>query len=360
MAACLCRRLRRPSGTLDRSIEELDEKLRAGGAGRRASSSARSASATRRCGCASPAATLAEQLGRAFDHLADEETEEPAADDPRLGLRGLGNAAAAATAARSRQPARDDRLHRRRGTAFRVAACARPAQRVRPRDLESAGSGAATRTSCRSGSRPRPFARSSTGGSPIAARCFCTAAAVGQAAGGVLLVGAGGSGKSTCALSCLTSDLLYAGDDYVAVELRPEPRVLSLFCSGKLEPDHAALLPASSVSELRRRRRARREVGLLCRRAVSRSECAAAFRCGRSSRLACSGTEPRLHAADAGAGAWRRSRRARCSSSFRRGKRRCRRWRDCSGTSRRSASTSAARPSSIPPTIERLLDELAS
>jgi hypothetical protein len=69
------------------------------------------------------------------------------------------------------------------------------------------------------------------------------AAAVGQAEGGVLLVGAGGSGKSTSALSCLTSDLLYAGDDYVAVELEPEPRVLSLFCSGKLDPDHSALLP---------------------------------------------------------------------------------------------------------------------
>ena len=59
----------------------------------------------------------------------------------------------------------------------------------------------------------------------------------------MLLVGAGGSGKSTSALSCLTSDLLYAGDDYVAVELQPAPRVLSLFCSGKLEPDHAGLLP---------------------------------------------------------------------------------------------------------------------
>jgi hypothetical protein len=69
------------------------------------------------------------------------------------------------------------------------------------------------------------------------------AAAVGQSAGGVLLVGAGGSGKSTCALSCLSSDLLYAGDDYVAVELHPEPSVLSLFCSGKLEPEHSALLP---------------------------------------------------------------------------------------------------------------------
>lgn len=69
------------------------------------------------------------------------------------------------------------------------------------------------------------------------------AAAVGEPSGGVLLVGAGGSGKSTSALSCLTSDLLYAGDDYVALELGSEPRVLSLYCSGKLEPGHAALLP---------------------------------------------------------------------------------------------------------------------
>ncbi len=68
-------------------------------------------------------------------------------------------------------------------------------------------------------------------------------AAVGYADGGVLLVGAGGSGKSTCALSSLTSDLLYAGDDYVGIGFRPEPRVLSLFCSGKLDPDHARLLP---------------------------------------------------------------------------------------------------------------------
>lgn len=69
------------------------------------------------------------------------------------------------------------------------------------------------------------------------------AAAVGEPSGGVLLVGAGGSGKSTSALSCLTSELLYAGDDYVALELGQEPRVLSLYCSGKLEPGHSSLLP---------------------------------------------------------------------------------------------------------------------
>lgn len=67
-------------------------------------------------------------------------------------------------------------------------------------------------------------------------------AGVGYRDGGVLLVGRGGSGKSTCALSSLASGLLYAGDDYVAVAPGAEPRVFSLFSSGKLEPGHAARL----------------------------------------------------------------------------------------------------------------------
>lgn len=67
-------------------------------------------------------------------------------------------------------------------------------------------------------------------------------AAVGTREGGVLLVGRGGSGKSTSALSCLTSELLYAGDDYVAVRGEPDPWVYSLYSSGKLEPGHATLL----------------------------------------------------------------------------------------------------------------------
>jgi hypothetical protein len=78
-------------------------------------------------------------------------------------------------------------------------------------------------------------------------------AAVGNLAGGVLLVGAGGSGKSTCALSSLASGLQYAGDDYVGVQLGSEPRVVSLYCSGKLEPSHARLFahlpPASFVGD---------------------------------------------------------------------------------------------------------------
>jgi hypothetical protein len=69
-------------------------------------------------------------------------------------------------------------------------------------------------------------------------------AAVGLPGGGVLLVGKAGSGKSTTALACLGSELLYAGDDYVAVAVEPEPRVQSLYSSGKLEPAHVrTLLP---------------------------------------------------------------------------------------------------------------------
>jgi hypothetical protein len=39
---------------------------------------------------------------------------------------------------------------------------------------------------------------------------------------GTLLVGKGGSGKSTCALACLCSDFLYVGDDYIGVKIRDD------------------------------------------------------------------------------------------------------------------------------------------
>jgi hypothetical protein len=75
-------------------------------------------------------------------------------------------------------------------------------------------------------------------------------ASVGLRDRGVLLVGRGGSGKSTSALACLDSELLYAGDDYVAVDDGETPTVYSLFSSGKLEPAHAARLshlPAPAI-----------------------------------------------------------------------------------------------------------------
>jgi len=69
------------------------------------------------------------------------------------------------------------------------------------------------------------------------------AGAIGTAAGGVVLVGKSGSGKSTTALSSLDSDLLFAGDDYVGVSLGSQPEVYSFYSSGKLMQNHVERLP---------------------------------------------------------------------------------------------------------------------
>jgi hypothetical protein len=63
------------------------------------------------------------------------------------------------------------------------------------------------------------------------------AGAVGRPAGGVLLAGRGGSGKSNTALAVLASDLRYASDDYCLLASDPQPQVHSLYSSGKT---HAA------------------------------------------------------------------------------------------------------------------------
>lgn len=69
------------------------------------------------------------------------------------------------------------------------------------------------------------------------------AAAVGYQDGAVLITGKGGVGKSTTALACLASGMLYAGDDYVIVRLDPEPRVYSIYNTAKLNADSAARFP---------------------------------------------------------------------------------------------------------------------
>jgi hypothetical protein len=60
---------------------------------------------------------------------------------------------------------------------------------------------------------------------------FVHGGAVGNENGGVLLVGKGGSGKSTTSLACLEGGLLYASDDYCLVRPEPEPR-----CSASITP----------------------------------------------------------------------------------------------------------------------------
>jgi hypothetical protein len=68
---------------------------------------------------------------------------------------------------------------------------------------------------------------------------FVHGGAVGTESGGVLMAGKGGSGKSTSALACLHSDLLYASDDYcLAGCLEGDERQLySLYNTAKLVGD---------------------------------------------------------------------------------------------------------------------------
>lgn len=61
--------------------------------------------------------------------------------------------------------------------------------------------------------------------------------AVGFTEGGVLLIGKGGSGKSTTCASALKSNLFYAGDDYCLVDTGGDKKVYSLFNSAKIRPD---------------------------------------------------------------------------------------------------------------------------
>jgi hypothetical protein len=67
--------------------------------------------------------------------------------------------------------------------------------------------------------------------------------AVGTPDGGVLLVGKGGSGKSTSALVSLNSELRYAGDDYTMVSLGSQPTVHSIYSSGKVHAENLTRLP---------------------------------------------------------------------------------------------------------------------
>ena len=72
------------------------------------------------------------------------------------------------------------------------------------------------------------------------------AGAVATGDGAVLIVGGGGAGKSTTALSCLAGGMDFLGDDYVAVSVDP-PTVYSLYATAKIaDPGHpvAALFPS--------------------------------------------------------------------------------------------------------------------
>ena len=74
--------------------------------------------------------------------------------------------------------------------------------------------------------------------------CYVHGGAVGTESGGVVLVGPGGSGKSTAALSVLADERLrFAGDDYVAIGRDGEPAVYSLYCFAKVNRADTDRLP---------------------------------------------------------------------------------------------------------------------
>ncbi len=78
-------------------------------------------------------------------------------------------------------------------------------------------------------------------------------AAVGTAAGGALLVGKSGSGKSTTALACLQAGLHYLGDDYCLVGATPQPTVYSLYSSGKVHFADLERFPRFQLAQSSRR-----------------------------------------------------------------------------------------------------------
>ncbi|MBI5948602.1 MAG: hypothetical protein HY875_10745 [Chloroflexi bacterium] len=75
-------------------------------------------------------------------------------------------------------------------------------------------------------------------------RQFVHAAAVGRAGGGVLLVGPGGSGKSTSSVACLEAGMDFVGEDYCALDAEGPPYVHSLYSSAKVD---AAQLAAGTA-----------------------------------------------------------------------------------------------------------------
>jgi hypothetical protein len=74
------------------------------------------------------------------------------------------------------------------------------------------------------------------------------AAAVGDADGVVLLVGDGGSGKSTTAVLCSLAGLGFLADDFCLLEPGPLPRVHSIYRSAKLRRDSARRLQGATAS----------------------------------------------------------------------------------------------------------------
>lgn len=78
-------------------------------------------------------------------------------------------------------------------------------------------------------------------------RLLVHAAAVGGASRGALLIGAGGSGKSTTAVACVEAGMRAAGDDYVLLDAVGDV-AHPLYGTAKLAPHSVALLPGVAAA----------------------------------------------------------------------------------------------------------------
>lgn len=77
---------------------------------------------------------------------------------------------------------------------------------------------------------------------------YLHAGAVGTKEGGVLLMGTGGSGKSTTSIGCLNTSLYYLADDYCLLNYMTNPYVYSIYNSGKLDEASAKKLAHLNLS----------------------------------------------------------------------------------------------------------------
>ena len=79
-------------------------------------------------------------------------------------------------------------------------------------------------------------------------RYLIHAGAVGNDDGGALLIGKGGSGKSTTSFACLNSDMSYISDDYCLISNVTVPYVYSLYCSGKVNVEDIGKFPFLDIA----------------------------------------------------------------------------------------------------------------
>lgn len=87
-------------------------------------------------------------------------------------------------------------------------------------------------------------------------------AAVGDASGAALIVGAGGAGKSTSALACARSGLGFVGDDLCVVDTTGAPMVHALYATVKMTPETEASLNFFAGSTLGRTEKGKQALAL--------------------------------------------------------------------------------------------------